>query len=369
MKKIRFRKLRFILSKIFLPELIPAKLFRFALLFILFFINGILIAQTQLKYRVQFRRDERVYFAITDTSKKFTGPEMVQLRNQVFVDSIIREVTKTNDITTTKYHFVNSMFEDWNTQPAKSVIDKNKIALYGSDNSLLLSVPHSSKYLKTHKSLKTMLTSDGEDIIPTFPFVDESAIDSLVAIGYEYTNLGSDGARFIKDTIELNINNKKLTTFFRINSADGSEIASWLSGFIKNSDDQIVPSYRISKTWDDRFPDFCVQKTDIIDYENYKVTYFAKIREAGDDVLEVGNFELIIHPNPVDDVLNIFLTKDVFEFATLEIMDIRGKIYLSQNFSELEQDVIIPVKDLNAGIYFIRITGDNEEIYKPFYKN
>lgn len=369
MKKIRFRKLRFIFPKIFLPELITANFLRINVLLFFLFIQEILFAQTQLKYRIQYRRDERIYYAIVDTSKNFTGPEMVKLRNQIFVDSIVRDVTKTNDITTTKYHLANSMFEDWSTHPAKSVIDKNKINLYGSDNSLLLSVPHSGFYLKNYKSLKTKLTAGADDIIPSFPYVNAKSIDSMIAAGYEYADLGNDGARFTKDTVEININNEKLTTYFKINSAGGTELASWRSGFIKNLSGQVVPSYRISKSWDDRFSDFCVQKTDVTDYENYIVTYFPKKREADDDEMQVGNFDLIIYPNPVNDILNIYLTKDVFESATLEIMDISGAVLLSKNIAEIQQDLIVPVGDLSPGVYFIRISGDNEEIYKSFYKN
>lgn len=369
MQNIRFRKLRFIFPKTFLPELIPAKKLWFSCLIFLFICDSTLNAQTQLKYRIQYRRDERIYFAVTDTSKHFTGPEMVKLRNQVFIDSIIRDVAKTNDITTTKYHIKNSMFENWNTQPSKSVIDKTKISLYDSGNNLLISTPHSAAYFKNYKDLKSRLTAEKDDIIPTFPFINASGIDSMISLGYSYTDLGSDGADFKKDSVEININNYKLTTSYRVKRADGSEMGSWQAGFIKNPDGQIVPSYRISKTWDNRFEDFCVQQISVIDYENYKITYFTKKRESGDDALEVGNFEMIIHPNPVNDELKLFLTKDVFESAELQIMDMRGNILMSQNFSEFEQELTIPVADLSAGIYFVRIIGDNEEIYKPFYKN
>ncbi len=369
MKKIRFRKLRFIFPKTFLPELIPAKLFRFTFFFFLLSANGFLIAQTQLKYRVQYRRDEHIYFAVADTAKHFTGPEMVKLRNQVFIDSIIRDVAKTNDITTTKFHIKNSLFEEWNTKPAKTVIDKNKINLYGSDNSLLLSVPHSAYYLKNYKTLKAQLTAEAEDIIPAFPFLTAARIDSFIAVGFQYTDLGNDGAQFTKDSIEIRINNDKLTTYFRINSSSGAELANWRSGFIKNPEGQVVPSYRISQKWDERFDDYCVQQTSVIDYENYKITYYTKKREADDDVMEVGNFDLIIHPNPVKDELNIYLTKDVFESALLEIVDLNGNILLSKDFSELEQEFVLQLKDFAPGIYFIRILGESEEIYKPFYKN
>ncbi len=83
-------------------------------------------------------------------------------------------------------------------------------------------------------------------------------------------------------------------------------------------------------------------------------------------IQEISNAELNIYPNPVQDVLtieNINVEKNV----TSTIYDISGKEL--RTFPVTKSSVQVDVSDLPAGIYFINIRSENENINKRIIKN
>ncbi len=71
------------------------------------------------------------------------------------------------------------------------------------------------------------------------------------------------------------------------------------------------------------------------------------------------NIAVNIYPNPATNVLNISLTKEVFD---LHMIDMNGKLVHSiANISEQTQ---LSVSDLQPGIYIVRLS--NEEEIKTF---
>ena len=60
-----------------------------------------------------------------------------------------------------------------------------------------------------------------------------------------------------------------------------------------------------------------------------------------------------IYPNPAQETLNININNDTFNQYAVTVFDIYGKLYIDKSL----QDSYIDVSDLNAGIYFIRISN------------
>ena len=62
-----------------------------------------------------------------------------------------------------------------------------------------------------------------------------------------------------------------------------------------------------------------------------------------------------LHPNPVDDHLNLVLQSPVQKTYTLEIVDLMGKTAYYDEFDANSAPLNIKVKQLKAGIYFLRL--------------
>jgi len=142
-------------------------------------------------------------------------------------------------------------------------------------------------------------------------------------------------------------------------------------GYYKNELDQIVPNYTIKKSPDNRFALDCVQKIEIIDFENYKITYYNGNRfpDGAPDKVDDMVANMIIYPNPVNDYIKIYLAEDYFSTATLQILDAMGNIVLTEFLPALQKDIIIPVDDLEAGVYILRLYDQELQLNKTFYKN
>lgn len=77
-------------------------------------------------------------------------------------------------------------------------------------------------------------------------------------------------------------------------------------------------------------------------------------------VNEIVNAQLMhIYPNPANDVLNIQTVN--IEHATLEILDITGELVLFRN--NVEDLSALPLQTLSPGIYFIKLSA-NDNVYK-----
>jgi len=81
---------------------------------------------------------------------------------------------------------------------------------------------------------------------------------------------------------------------------------------------------------------------------------------------QASTIDLKIYPNPVSSTLNISL-KEVLATATIEIIDIVGKQQVLQHETNVTK-IVINVNDLQAGIYFVKITTGEKSITKKFVK-
>ena len=74
-----------------------------------------------------------------------------------------------------------------------------------------------------------------------------------------------------------------------------------------------------------------------------------------------------VFPNPATNVVNILGLKNSSR-ATITISDISGNIALQHQWSIRNNAVSIPVPNLNAGIYVVRIESEEQQIQTKFYK-
>lgn len=73
--------------------------------------------------------------------------------------------------------------------------------------------------------------------------------------------------------------------------------------------------------------------------------------------------EISIYPNPVDDKLIIDLEKNMNNNYKFTIYDICGKIKISDEIRFFNKQYSMNVGNLNTGIYFLRITDENSNVY------
>ncbi len=80
------------------------------------------------------------------------------------------------------------------------------------------------------------------------------------------------------------------------------------------------------------------------------------------NVHEANKATIKLFPNPAKDVLNLEMT--LHNYTTYTIYDVQGQLVREEKINGLKQN--IDVKELNAGIYFLRLTSSNGqcEVYK-----
>ena len=83
----------------------------------------------------------------------------------------------------------------------------------------------------------------------------------------------------------------------------------------------------------------------------------------------ITKVEPVLFPNPVQNVLNIKFENNGVSTATIEVMDMSGKVISTQNneISEV-QTVQIFTENLSTGIYTVRITLNNQTTVKRIVK-
>jgi endonuclease I len=74
----------------------------------------------------------------------------------------------------------------------------------------------------------------------------------------------------------------------------------------------------------------------------------------------------MVYPNPTIGELNIRLYEPLFTNSTLQVLDVTGRLVKQQNVSANNVILLIDVKDLSAGRYFIKIANSKQVINQSF---
>jgi hypothetical protein len=90
---------------------------------------------------------------------------------------------------------------------------------------------------------------------------------------------------------------------------------------------------------------------------------FSVITVSIEDI--VSNSTIDIYPNPVSEILNIEFSK-LNDNATIELMDMRGRTVLNEKITL--QHSTFDISNFDAGVYFVRIKTDKQNIIKRIIK-
>ncbi len=76
---------------------------------------------------------------------------------------------------------------------------------------------------------------------------------------------------------------------------------------------------------------------------------------------------ITVYPNPADNYVAIELTEQVTGLVMLMMYDITGKIVLQKEF-ESNNNTVVPIADLNSGMYYVKIINNQIEFSGSFVK-
>lgn len=86
----------------------------------------------------------------------------------------------------------------------------------------------------------------------------------------------------------------------------------------------------------------------------------------------VQNTNTVVYPNPADDLLNVNFTSEKSEVVTIEILDLQGRVLLSQQSTASQNgtnQVALSTTGLAQGAYLCRITSSVATENIKFLKN
>ena len=77
--------------------------------------------------------------------------------------------------------------------------------------------------------------------------------------------------------------------------------------------------------------------------------------------------DVLVYPNPANDVINIDLKSVSLENTTIEMYDAIGKLVMNQKLSSVNS--VVSIADLSKGIYTIRIIANGQQLVKRIIKD
>ncbi len=90
--------------------------------------------------------------------------------------------------------------------------------------------------------------------------------------------------------------------------------------------------------------------------------------QSGTGIDKIESDDLVkVYPNPASDVLHIAAGDGLQGNYDIRILDVNGRVVYQNNETvRLAKDLIISVKELNKGIYFLKMTGGSKSISRSF---
>jgi hypothetical protein len=82
------------------------------------------------------------------------------------------------------------------------------------------------------------------------------------------------------------------------------------------------------------------------------------------DEAETKTDELLVYPNPANDIFNIYLPTETLTHVEVEIYNLTGINIKSYKFENANNTMQIVTSDLNQGLYVVKVNGNNN-----FYKS
>lgn len=70
-------------------------------------------------------------------------------------------------------------------------------------------------------------------------------------------------------------------------------------------------------------------------------------------------FEVVIYPNPVKDVLNVKFFGDLSSYTVIRISNVLGNVLYTRPVHYNEKNIVLDIADLSAGVYMLQIIDKN----------
>ena len=324
-----------------------------------------LLAQpADLQYRIVYTEKMETYYFRTDPDWVPSQMEIAGLLPVVIVDSVVKDVTLDNRITTTTFHLENSSNQDWMVTPYKTVITESELSTYDAGNKLLRQFKLPGTIIKSGQHIRNTLNATGGDIVPDFPYMTDALKSQLESNGFSIVKLPAGVFECTADSVRLYVNNKSLLTETLKYRPDSTISHYERNVFVKNGLDQVVPAVKVVREPDQRFEDGMVYRITITTYSDYRVLYGAGAKLAA---TETQDGDIFIFPNPVSEWLSIDRRGNYTAECSYAIYDWSGRI-LQQGEMAAASEGRVDVSRLAEGQYLLVVMQDNDSIRKSFVK-
>jgi hypothetical protein len=105
-----------------------------------------------------------------------------------------------------------------------------------------------------------------------------------------------------------------------------------------------------------------------LDPENTGINFLNGTILSIPSIITAKNNDVFIYPNPVDDFVYIkFINFEPLKFK-IDLVDLLGKPVKKFNFNNSADNFVIDISGFKSGIYFIKISYDQQEVIKKIVK-
>ncbi len=261
-------------------------------------------------------------------------------------------------------------FEDWMSQIAKTVITEKSVKVYDDMGVLLLDRSKSAKSLDVSKGIYQGLF-DGLKPAPQFLKLTTEHYNQLQQAGFTVETLPNGAIKANNGSLELiyDTENRLLTkSFFK----DGILQSSITEHFIEDSSKELVPNYKLEKSYKTFPSGVCVEENRLTVYKNYfanraKNRSFENEFEASNNTLENNN-SMSVYPNPGNGLINIRIPKSLKgKMIKIRVLNAIGQI-ISEFEKKANRQFQLDLSNFNSGIYSISLEGNGERYSKKIIK-
>jgi hypothetical protein len=327
-------------------------------------ISRALAQPADLQYRIIYKEKTETYYFRSDPDWEPGQLEIAGLLPVVIVDSVVKDVTLDNRVTTTTFHLENSSNREWMVTPYKRVITDSELKTFDAGNKLMRQYKLPNTITKSAQNIRNILNETGADIIPDFPYMTDALKSQLESAGFSIVKLPGGAFECTSEAGKIIINNKALFTEALKYLPDGSVSHYERNIFIKNDLDQVVPAVKITRVPDTRFEEGKVYRIDLTTYSEYSIVYGPGSRWANTD--NRGG-DMFIFPNPVDQLLLVDRIGTFTDQCTYAIYDFSGRLLMQGEWGAAA-DGKIDVSRLSEGQYLLVVMQQNDSIRKSFVK-
>lgn len=187
---------------------------------------------------------------------------------------------------------------------------------------------------------------------------------------YEFSYVGTDVTNikeyhwtsgswelFAQDNLTYDAGHNKLSDERQLwDGTSGAFVSAYLLSWTYNSHNQ--PLTYTSRTWD-AASSLWVLTTDDFYYRYYYQEYIpTDVREP--EIADIG-----LYPMPATDILNVSVKMDKPQACNIAMYDAQGRMVKQDMIAAGTNTLKLPVNDLAAGNYFIKIATASQEVSRP----